>query len=287
MLTWRQVLTRRHAISLPPYHRDKLVEPDGAIKPYVTIGEGAVPLVVVPGSADGLRTAFDVAPYLAWFYRQRVSKYRLLVLSRREPIPPDYTSENHADDMLQTVEALGWGPAVWECLSGGGPIGQCAAAKRPDLVRGLILTSSPYHAVGRVRSSLEGWLAMARELEGPERVWSMLEGKYRPPSDVLPAGEDPLKTLSAAPHYPNRLERILLEQLELDHRELLPRIACPVLVLAGEKDRVVPPQSQREMAALLPRGRFILSAGFGHFHDMDDPAYHDHVDQFMKEIEVQ
>jgi 3-oxoadipate enol-lactonase len=256
-------------------------EPGGARKPYVIIGNGPTPLVIVPGSADGLRTAVDVAPYLAWFYRDQVSKYRILVLSRREPIPPEYGVERHADDMLRTVESLAWPPAVWSCLSAGGPIGHWAAAKRPDLVRGLILSSAPHHVVGRTRTALEAWLAMIRQ-EGSERMWTMIEPKYRPPDDVLPPGEDPVRALMAAPHYQNRFEHLLLELFDLDHRELLSRVRCPALVIAGEKDRVVPAESQREMASLLPQGQFVLCPGYGHFNDMENPDYQVHVDQFME-----
>jgi 3-oxoadipate enol-lactonase len=273
------------SISLSRYSANYLTELDGARKPYVEIGDGPTPLVIVPGSADGLRTCVDVAPYLAWFYRHKASKYRLLILSRREPIPPAFGVERHADDMLRTVETLGYPPAVWSCLSAGGPIGHWAAVKRPDVVRGLVLSSSPHRVDGRTRAVLEGWLAMARQQDGSERMWRMIEPKYRPPDDVLPPGEDPVKTLLAA-RYDNRFERVLTEQLDLDHRELLGRVSCPALVIAGETDRVVPAASQREMAALLPKGRFVLCPGYGHFNDMENPAYQGYIDRFIDEFDL-
>jgi pimeloyl-ACP methyl ester carboxylesterase len=70
--------------------------------------------------------------------------------------------------------------------------------------------------------------------------------------------------------------------LAVDHRPMLPRVTCPTLVIAGEKDRVVPVASQREMAGLLPRSEFVLSQGFGHFHVMEDPDFHSHVDRFIQ-----
>lgn len=269
---------------LPPYSKDFLLEPDGARKAYVTLGTGPTPLVIVPGSADGLRTAADVAPYLAWHYREQLDKYHLLILSRREPVPAGYGVERHAADMLRSVESLGWPPSVWSCLSAGGPIGLYAAVNSPDLVRGLILSSSPHHVVGRVRSALEGWLAMVRQAQGGEQMWSMLEAKYRPPADVLPPGEDPLKNLTSAPSYEHRFEHILNELLDLDLRDLLPRVTCPALVIAGEKDRVVPAESQRAMATLLPQGEFILCPGYGHFNDMENPAYQGYADRFVERV---
>jgi pimeloyl-ACP methyl ester carboxylesterase len=266
-------------MNLPPFQTGLLAGPDGAAKPYVTMGAGPVPMVVVPGAADGLRTCVDVAVYLAWFYRHRLEKYRLLILSRRDPIPPDFGVERHADDMIETVERLGWGPAVWECLSAGTPIGQWAAAKRPDLVRGLILASGYAHVSGRLRKVLEQWLTMAQH-PSHDDAWSIFEPKYRPPPDVV-AGIDPaLLAAISAPRGSERMVRLLQPLLDLDQRSLLPRIDSPTLVVGGEKDRTVPPATQREMAAGIPNCRVELFTGYGHFNDMENPAYQPLVDEF-------
>lgn len=42
------------------------------------------------------------------------------------------------------------------------------------------------------------------------------------------------------------------------------RIACPALVIAGERDRMSPAKAGRELAALLPHGRIEVLAGAGH-----------------------
>lgn len=42
------------------------------------------------------------------------------------------------------------------------------------------------------------------------------------------------------------------------------RIACPALVIAGERDRMSPARLGRELAALLPHGRVVVLPGAGH-----------------------
>src|SRR5262245_25429498 len=128
-------------MSLPPFKTGYVAAPDGARKPYVLFGSGPTSMVVVPGAADGLRTCVDVALFLAWFYRHRAQRCRILILSRRESLPEGFGFERHADDMIESALRLGFGQAVWECLSAAGPIGQWIAVKRPDLMRGLILSS--------------------------------------------------------------------------------------------------------------------------------------------------
>src|SRR4029078_2336671 len=107
---------------------------DGSRIDWLQLGRGSLSVVVVPGIGDGLWTIGQSAPQLVWRYRRRFWSHRLLILGRRDPIPSRFGVEEHADDYLRAVERLGWGPSIWECISAGGPIGQCAARWRPDVV---------------------------------------------------------------------------------------------------------------------------------------------------------
>jgi pimeloyl-ACP methyl ester carboxylesterase len=268
--------------SLPRFESGVLPASDGGGKAYVTIGDGPTPVVVVPGAADGVRIAVDVAPYLAWFYRRRARTCRLLILSRREPLPAGFGIDRHAEDLIETVEQLSWGAAVWECLSAGGPIGQSAAVRRPDLVAGLILASSFHRIADRTRSVFQQWSTMAADADGINFFWRMIEHKYRPPEEVL-SQIDPARLASVArPRDPARLQRLLQELQDVEHSQVLPRIACPALIIGGADDRIVPADVQREMAALIARSRLEICQGFGHFNDMENPAYHEHVEHFVQ-----
>jgi pimeloyl-ACP methyl ester carboxylesterase len=270
-------------MTLPDFQTGFLTEPDGAARPYVTIGSGPLPMVVIPGAADGLRTCVEVALYLAWFYRERARSCRLLILSRRDPIPEGFGVERHAQDMIRTVEELNFGPAVWECLSAAGPIGQCAAVERPDLVSGLILTATYDHVTGPTRKVFQQWMNVA-EQAGSDRFWEMLEPKYRPPAEIL-AQIEPAKLPGTSPRHDSaRLRRILTELLELDHRALVPRISCPTLVIGGADDRVVPPEVQRAMAERIPNHVLEICPGYGHFNDMENPDYQQSVDRFVRTV---
>jgi pimeloyl-ACP methyl ester carboxylesterase len=226
----------------------------------------------------------EVALYLAWFYRQRARDCRILILSRRVPLPERLGIERAADDMIAAVEQLGWGPSTWECLSASGPVGQWIAVKRPDLVRGLVL-SSTYDFVGpRTRKVMQQWMNIAQHAAGLETISSTLAQKYKPPPEVLASIEPALLPSEEPVRDPERITRILAELLELDQRDLTPRIACPTLILGGEDDRVVPAQVQREMAARIPGSELELAAGFGHFNDMENPAYQERVRQFAMRV---
>ena len=101
-----------------------------------------MPVIYIPGAGDGLSTVADAALRLAFYFRKRLSSYRMLLLSLRQAILRGFTIEKHADDCLWAVERLGWEFSVVECNSAGGPIGQWVATKRPELVRALIISCS-------------------------------------------------------------------------------------------------------------------------------------------------
>ncbi len=46
----------------------------------------------------------------------------------------------------------------------------------------------------------------------------------------------------------------------------------PARVVAGARDRMTPPRAGRELAGLLPRGRFLLLEGCGHMIPLERPA---------------
>jgi pimeloyl-ACP methyl ester carboxylesterase len=272
-------------MSFPKFRAECIELETGGVKPYVLIeGEGETPMVVLPGAADGLRTCTDIAVYLAWFYRERVKDCRILILSRRDPLPPAFTMQSHAEDMLSTVEQLGFGPAVWECLSAGGPIGQWAAVQRPDLVRGLILSSSYDQVNGRMAKSIQRWLDIAKQSSDRDPFWSMIEPKYRPPSEVLTQLDPAVLQGAATPREPERFENLLTPLLNLDQRDIVAQIPCPTLVVGGEDDRAVPPEVQREMATRIPGAQLQQFPGFGHFNDMENPAYQPLVTKFAQQI---
>jgi pimeloyl-ACP methyl ester carboxylesterase len=63
--------------------------------------------------------------------------------------------------------------------------------------------------------------------------------------------------------------RMLIDLLQYDSRELLPRIRCPVLVVSGGDDWVVPPVVGREMATRIAGARQLVLERTSHFGVME------------------
>ena len=275
----------------------RLTTPDGAQIPYIQIGEGPLPVVLILGVNDGLDTVdmLTTTPLLTWLYSSRARSQRLLCLSRRQPIPPGYRVEQHAEDLLWALKQLQWGPTVVEGLSAGGPIAQWMAVKGPDLVRGLILSSCPHYANEHTQALCHSWIGQAQRGEWAALRWSLAYYTFTPnywleildpfaktfwPCALVGPFLDPIRK----PRYPERVERLVAPLLSQDNRSILPTIGCPTLVIGGEEDRVIDASVQREMARLIPNSRLKIYPGYGHGNSFVNPDYPREVERFLREV---
>jgi pimeloyl-ACP methyl ester carboxylesterase len=265
-------------------HRGLLQLPDGAHLPYLILGRGEIPIVTIPGAGDGLSTVYDGAIQLRLFYTARARRYRMLVLSRRQPIPAGFSVEQHAADMLYAVDKLGWPPSVLELNSAGGPIGQVMAVKNPQQVPGLILSVTLHRTAEQTRQVIEHWLGLADAGRWSEFSWDSIARTFRPQTVARYRYMRSLLGLVARPKDPERVKNLLSTLLELDNSPILPQIACPALVIGGEEDQVVPAEVQREMASLIPNSKLKLYPGYGHGNDQENPDYQRQVDHFIASV---
>ncbi len=269
---------------VPAYRRGSLTAPGGAQIQFVQIGQGPIPVLVIPGAGDGLTMAADGAGRLAWFYRRRASTHRVLVVSRRQPIPADRTAEQLAADYLWAAVRLSWQGGIVECNSGGGPIGHWLAAMRPDLLHGLILSVTLHRPSKHTREVLAYWRDLAQRGDWETLLWSSIEHTFRPRTVVRYRLLRPLLRFIARPAHPERMVRIFDGLLRVDTTDVLPRIVSPTLVIGGEDDRVIDAGTQREMAVLIPNSRLILYPGYGHGNDQENPDYEVQATTVMREV---
>jgi pimeloyl-ACP methyl ester carboxylesterase len=270
---------------LPSYQKGTYQTQDGAVLHYLAIGRGEVPVAVIPGAGDGLTTLNKAALQLAWYYRGRAGRCRLLVLSRRQPVPEGFGLEQIADDLICLADEIGWEPSIWECNSAGGPVGQWIAVKRPDLVRGMVLTSTLHRSNPTTSAVVRHWLSMIEQGRWNDFTWSSVEYTFNPTTVRRYRLFKPLMRLaSPPPKDPARIVNVLKPLLDFDNRPILGKIETPVLVTGGEGDRVVPAEIQREMHELIPDSRLKLYADYGHGNDQENPDYARQFNAFARTV---
>jgi proline iminopeptidase len=229
---------------------------------------------------------FDHSLFKPWFGRF-ADTHQVVYLDHRGQGRSDQRDDSTnwlldtwADDVARFCEALEISKPVVLGNSFGGMVAIHAAARHPDLVSKLILSSTA------ARMVLEDVLAMFQKLGGDE-IRAIAEKFWTAPDDdvraeymtrCLPLYTQHSKNITEGGQRARMNMRvgdffILGEQRAMDLRDDLTKIRVPTLVLAGEHDPVCPPSAQHEIVdALHPSHvRFELFDDCGHGTYRDQP----------------
>lgn len=184
---------------------------------------------------------------------------------------PHSATLQNARYLLQFLEAAGiQDPVLMGHSMGGGVVAQ-AAVLAPERVRGLVLVDGA--SVNVVKSS--GYnpriLEMARINPGDwfEVTFRTLMGSRSDPQRALEVVTDARRCIPAVAFADIRaFGGFRMEQI-------LGEIRCPVIIVEGEEDWSVPPESARQVERALREGKvpveYIEWPGIGHFPQSECP----------------
>lgn len=170
------------------------------------------------------------------------------------------TVEGYADDLAALIDALGLGPVVFVGLSIGGMIGQALAARRPDLVRGLVLSNT-----APKMGTAEAWTARIEAIRngGIEAIAdAVMERWFAPVYRVKPDLAVWRNMLIRSP-----LEGYIEACHALAAADLTASTAAldlPVLVIGGAEDGASPPDLVSAMAARIEGADLRILPATGH-----------------------
>lgn len=255
---------------------------------YATSGRGP-PLVKAANWLTHLEFDWRSPVWRPWF--RELSRGFTLVrydergcgLSDREV--EDLSFETWVRDLESVVDAAGLDRFPLFGMSQGGPVGIAYAARHPERVSRLVLYGS-YAAGWKHRSEpllqrreealiqlmADGW---GRDNPAFRQVFSSM---------FLPEGTpeqlrwfNRLLQETTLPHIAARLEE---EFGDIDVRDLLEEVRCPILVLHARRDEVIPFEAGRRLAAGLPDARFVALDGQNHVLLEEEPAW----ERFLEEV---
>jgi pimeloyl-ACP methyl ester carboxylesterase len=178
-----------------------------------------------------------------------------------------------AGDVETQIARLGLDRPVLVGHSMGGMVAQTALRRRPDEYRASVLSgTSP--AFGDPTGEFQkkfvtdrlGPLDAGRTMA--ELAPAMVDAISGPKPD--PVGRRlAIDTIAATSERSYRAAVHCL--VGFDERANLPRIAVPVLCLAGEHDRLAPAAMMERMAGRIPGARYVCLAGVGHLPNVEAP----------------
>lgn len=185
--------------------------------------------------------------------------------------------------LADTLQAMAWraldladaeGAETFDLLghSMGGRVALEVFRLAPGRVRRLALLSSGVHSLREGEADKRAALTAVGYNHGYETlVDTWLEPMVAEAHRVDPSIYQPLRQmcLDAGQDVFDAQIRALLGRSEQE--SLLPRIACPTLVLTGALDTWSPPAQQEAIAAQLPAAELIIVPGAGHMIQREAP----------------
>jgi len=167
-----------------------------------------------------------------------------------------HSLDAYARSVLATMDALNLERWALVGLSFGSSISQRLAVQAPERVRALVLAAGVAYSPPPAQEMWRGRAASAIANGLGDQVEAILERWFTPEFRAsMPATVERIRRLvlsTSTEGYVAAAEIIST----LDNRSLLARIACPALVLAGDRDKAVPLEALKQIAETIPQSRF-------------------------------
>jgi len=228
---------------------------------YRIVGEG-FPLVAIMGLAGNSDWWPD------GFIRRLGQDYRVILIDNRgagRTDAPDmeYSIPLMARDTRGLMQVLGIQRAHVMGISMGGMIAQEIALCFPEVVEKLVLgctNCGPRHSIPAAPETLQ---TLADSISSPEKTLDLVftpEFISNHPEKV----REFVRSIGISPMSPQSFYRQLGAIQAFDSFERLPQIKHETLVIAGDKDVLVPPRNSEILARHIPAARLSFIPGGGH-----------------------
>jgi sigma-B regulation protein RsbQ len=154
-------------------------------------------------------------------------------------------------------------------LSTGARAGLAFAARRPERVSRLVVVNAFMHLKPEDETRRLALYDLLAEDDGA-RLWAkrLLDSMGVADHPAIVRGF--LKSLDAID--PAHIRSLFRELIAHDQRPELEKIACPVLLVRGERDGFVPPYCVEELQRILPNSQIVRMPDRGHLPYLEDPA---------------
>jgi len=202
-----------------------------------------------------------------------------------------YTIEQMADDASNLLNALGIARAKVFGVSMGGMIAQELTLRHPEQVQKVVLGCTlPGGPEARMASPevaaklVEGTKLMATD---PDRGLDVILPLLYP--EEFARAHPEIKQLMMAgmtmmPATPSEaVDRTIAGVMTFNASERLGQIKCPVLIVHGEEDVLIPPDNAHLLKRLIPHAELFMIPYAGHGFQAADPiGIHQRIVQFLR-----
>ena len=258
------------------------VKTDAFSMDYFRFGRGKETLVILPGLS--VQSVMLSADAVAQEYGAFRDAYTVFVFDRRKELPAAYSVFDMAEDTALAMKKIGLHKVFLFGASQGGMIAMTVAIRHPEAVKKLVLCSTAAR-VGKTQSgAVEEWVKLAKA--GKAEDLYLAFGKALYPKEIFEQSRDLLKE-AAKSVTPEDLRRFTVLAGDIENFDVtadLQKIACPVLLVGSEDDRVLGAEATREIADRL-RGHKDFEThmyrGYGHAVYDTAPDFGERMKRFL------
>jgi 3-oxoadipate enol-lactonase len=237
--------------------------------------------------------------FSAWMFAAQIEElradYRCVAIDWRgqgdsPPASSGYDMDTLAGDAIALIEQVVGEPVHYVGLSMGGFVGQRIAARRPELVRSLILLDTSAEPEDRSNAIQDRLLATVYRYIGIGPVRRPVEkimfgAPFRADPRSKAIIDEWVETLARCDRDGIR-RAVLGVATRKGVVDEVSAIKAPTLVAVGEYDSPTPPKRARRIAELVPGARLELIKNSGHSSTIEQPeAVTQLIASFLAEVD--
>jgi class 3 adenylate cyclase len=258
---------------------------------YQVIGDGGLDLLFLTGWITQIEQLWE-APANRRFLERLAAFGRLILFDSRgtglsDRVLVEYSVEQEAEDAIAVLDACESERAAVLTYAVGGLVGAQLAAERPDRIGALVM----YASVARTSWAPDYDWAMTSEER--ERLSERNMATWGEANSIAMSGwapsmaEDPalvawfarMQRLAASPSEALIISRAMVD---LDVRDVLPRIRVPTLIMHRPRELVWDVRHSRYLAEHIPAARYVELEGVDSFPFVgDSDAIIEEIQEFL------
>jgi pimeloyl-ACP methyl ester carboxylesterase len=256
---------------------------------YELLGAGA-PIVMIHGAQGDQSMFAAMAKEFAAGYRVLTFDQRGSGLSEKPDTP--YSMAMFADDTAALMDHLKMSPAHIIGVSMGGMIAQELTLRHPEQVAKVVLgcttpggPNAKMAAPEVVTKLVEGTKLMA---SNPEQGLDIILPLLYP--EEFAKAHPEIKQLMLAgmkmmpPTPTDSVDRTVAGIMTFSAYDRLGQIKCPVLIVHGDKDLLIPIENAQLLKSRIPQAEVFMIPNAGHAFQAADPiGIHQRIVQFLKQ----
>ncbi|HEX7286053.1 MAG TPA: alpha/beta fold hydrolase [Candidatus Angelobacter sp.] len=264
------------------------VAPDGVRLAYSSAGSG-YPLVKSANWLNHLDYEWDSPLWKHWL-AEFTKHHRLIRYDERgnglsQSDVKEMSLELWVQDLEAVVEAAGVEKFALFAISQGGAVAISYAIRHPERVSHLVLLGA--FARGMYARGTPEQIAARRALETLVQLdwgknnpdFKSMFTKFYIPQNPTPEQQEWFNDLQRISAKPENAARIMVTTDEINVRQLLPQVSVPTLVFHGDRDRVIPAEEGKILAAEIPGARFVPLSTANHILLAEEPAWQVFVEE--------